>query len=324
VGLYRDLAVGVDLGGAETWSQQALYALDARIGSPPDDFNRFGQDWGLPPWVPQRLRDAAYAPYIAMLRANMRGAGALRMDHVMGLMRLYWVPPGMRGDQGAYVAYPFRDLLGILALESRRNRCLVVGEDLGTVPDAVRDAMHELGVLSYRLFYFERGEGGDFLAPGRYPKEALVAASTHDLPTLAGFWRGLDLDLRATLGMFPDEEERSRQSVSRGEDRARLLRALEREGLLPQGLALDPAGVPEMTPDLARALHRYLARAPAKIVLVQAEDMLGEADQVNLPGTTEAHPNWQRKLSLDLEAWAEDPRSVGLAEAMARERGRAA
>ena len=321
VGLYRDLAVGVDLGGAETWSQQALYALEARIGSPPDDFNRFGPDWGLPPWVPQRLRDAAYAPYIAMLRANMRGAGALRLDHVMGLMRLYWVPPGMRGDQGAYVAYPLRDLLGILALESQRNRCLVVGEDLGTVPDAVRAAMHELGVLSYRLMYFERQEGGDFLAPGRYPEEALVAAGTHDLPTLAGFWRGADLDLRARLGLFPDEEERSRQSVARGEDRARVLRALERENLLPEGLAPDPAGVPEMTPDLARALHRYLARTPAKIVLVQAEDMLGEPDQVNLPGTTEAHPNWQRKLSLDLEEWAQDPRSVKLAEAMTRERG---
>jgi 4-alpha-glucanotransferase len=325
VGLYQDLAVGVDLGGAETWSQHEMFALDARIGSPPDDFNRFGQDWGLPPWIPQRLRAAAYAPFIAMLRANMRSAGALRLDHVMGLMRLYWVPPGMRGDQGAegvqgaYVAYPFRDLLGILALESQRNHCLVVGEDLGTVPDAVRAAMHELGMLSYRLFYFERDEGGDFLAPGRYPEEALVAASTHDLATLAGFWYGLDLDLRAALGLFTDAEERSRQVVARGEDRARLLVALEREGLLPEG----PAGVPEMTPALARAVHRYLARTPAKIALVQAEDMLGALEQVNLPGTTAAHPNWQRRLSRNLEEWAEDPSIIALAAAMTEERGSA-
>jgi len=324
LGLYQDLAVGVDGGGAETWSQQDIYALDARIGSPPDDFNLFGQDWGLPPWMPHRLRDAAYAPYIAMLRANMRSAGALRLDHVMGLMRLYWVPPGMRGDQGSYVAYPFRDLLGILALESQRNRCLVVGEDLGTVPDAVRTAMHEQGILSYRLFYFQRAEDGTFLAPERYPEEALVAASTHDLPTLAGFWRGLDLDLRAGLGLFPDEAQRSGQIVARAEDRARLLLALEREGLLPEGLAAHPGDVPEMTPPLARAVHRYLARTPAKIALVQAEDMLGELEQVNLPGTTGQHPNWRRKLSLDLEEWAQDPRIAALAEAMRGERGRAA
>ena len=324
VGLYQDLAVGVDLGGAETWSQRGLFALDARIGSPPDDFNLFGQDWGLPPWVPHRLRDAAYAPFIAMLRANMRSAGALRLDHVMGLMRLYWVPPGMRGDQGTYVAYPFQDLLGILALESQRNRCLVVGEDLGTVPEAVRAAMHELGMLSYRLFYFERGEGGDFQVPASYPEEAVVAATIHDLPTLAGFWLGLDLDLRAGLGLFTDEAERSRQVVARAEDRARLLVALEREGLLPEGLSVHPVSIPEMTPALARAVHGYLARTPAKIALVQAEDMLGELEQANLPGTTDTHPNWQRKLSLNLEAWAQEPRLLALAEAMTGARGRTA
>ncbi len=322
VGLYRDLAVGVDLGGAETWSRRALFAPAARVGSPPDDFNLFGQDWGLPPWIPHRLREAAYAPYIAMLRANMQGGGALRIDHVMGLMRLFWLPPGMRGDQGAYVAYPFHDLLGILALESQRNRCLVVGEDLGTVPDAVREAMRERGMLSYRLFYFEREADGAFLAPGRYPEEAMVAASIHDLPTLAGFWRGVDLDLRARLGLFPSEEERRRQNAARAEDRARLLRTLEHEGLLPEGMDTQPAGVPEMTPELVRALHLYLARTPARVALVQAEDMLGELEQANLPGTTDAHPNWQRKLPLDLEAWDDDPRIRALAEALTDARGR--
>ncbi len=321
IGLYRDLAVGVDLGGAETWSQRRVYALDARIGSPPDDFNLLGQDWGLPPWIPHRLREAGYAPFIAMLRANMRGAGALRLDHVMGLMRLYWVPPGMRGDQGAYVAYPFQDLLGILALESQRNRCLVVGEDLGTVPDAVRAAMAERDILSYRLFYFEREHDGAFRAPADYPEAAAVAATTHDLPTLAGYWRGRDLDLRAGLGQFPDTEERERQSAARAMDRERLLAALAREGVLPDGFPPHPAGSAEMNPALILAVHRYLARAPAKLALAQAEDMLGEVEQANLPGTVDGHPNWQRKLCLDLEAWGSDPRVIGLAGAMRAERG---
>jgi (1->4)-alpha-D-glucan 1-alpha-D-glucosylmutase len=181
IGLYFDLAVGVDRGGAETWAHQELYALDARVGCPPDDFAPRGQDWGLPPWNPERLRAAAYEPFIRMLRTNMKHAGALRIDHVMGLMRLYWIPPGMQGDQGAYVAYPLDDLLGILALESQRNHCLVVGEDLGTVPWEVRAALHDMGVLSYRLFYFERDGQGDFLPPEQFPAQAVVAAATHDL-----------------------------------------------------------------------------------------------------------------------------------------------
>jgi (1->4)-alpha-D-glucan 1-alpha-D-glucosylmutase len=198
IGLYQDLAVGVDLGGADTWADRDLYAIGARIGCPPDDFSLMGQDWGLPPWIPERLHAQAYAPFIAMLRANMRGAGALRLDHVMGLMRLYWAPPGEDARSGAYLNYPLQDLLGILALESQRNCCLIVGEDLGTVPDAVRGALYDLGVLTYRLFYFERNWGQDnhgaFKLPHEYPVQALVSASTHDLPTLAGFWQGADIE----------------------------------------------------------------------------------------------------------------------------------
>jgi (1->4)-alpha-D-glucan 1-alpha-D-glucosylmutase len=323
VGLYQDLAVGVDKGSAETWINRDLYAMDAKVGCPPDEFNPLGQDWGLPPWIPQRLRQAAYAPFIAMLRANMQYAGALRIDHVMSLMRLYWVPPGQPGNEGAYVAYPLQDLLGILALESQRNRCLVVGEDLGTVPGEVREALHDLGVLSYRLFYFERGHDGSFQPPGHYPEQALVAATTHDLATLTGFWRGVDIDTRTQLGLYPSEELRSSQIIGRADDRARMLQALEREELLPAGVGVDPVRVPEMPPVLLRAIHRYLARSPAKLVLVQAEDMLGEAEQANLPGTTDQHPNWRRKLSLNLEEWADDPRTRAMAEAIAEERGRA-
>ena len=323
VGLYQDLAVGVDKGGAETWINRHLYALDARVGCPPDDFNPTGQDWGLPPWVPQRLRDAAYAPFIAMLRANMKYAGALRIDHVMSMMRLFWVPPGLSGKEGAYVTYPLRDLLGILALESQRNQCLVVGEDLGTVPDAVRTALHDMGVLSYRLFYFEREHDGSFRAPAGYPEQALVAASTHDLATLAGFWKGIDLDVRTALDLYPSEALRASLIIGRADDRARILLALEKEGLLPEGTGVHPVNVHEMTPALARAIHRYLARSPAKIALVQAEDMLGELEQANLPGTTDQHPNWRRKLSLNLEEWPDDPRMRAMAEAMVEERGRA-
>ena len=320
IGLYQDLAVGVDKSGAEAWMHGDLFALDARIGCPPDDFSPLGQDWGLPPWIPHRLKAAGYAPFIAMLRANMRHAGALRIDHVMGLMRLYWVPPGMRGDQGGYVVYPFNDLLGILALESRRNRCMVVGEDLGTVPDDIRTALHEAGVLSYRLFYFERQHDGHFLPPGWYPRQALVAASTHDLPSLRVFWRGRDIEWRTELDLSANPDPRTEQIANRAEDRARLLAALAREGLLPADIALNPEGLTELSPTLLQAIHVYLARGPAQLVMVQAEDMLGEAEQANLPGTVDAHPNWRRKLSLPLEAWPNAAHCVELARAIARER----
>ncbi len=323
VGLYQDLAVGVERGGAECWIHKHLYALDARIGCPPDDFNPRGQDWGLPPWIPDRLQESAYAPYIAMLRANTRIAGALRVDHVMGLLRLYWVPPGMKGDRGAYVSYPFRDLLGILVLESQRNQCLIVGEDLGTVPPEVRDAMHNFGLLSYRLFYFERNwDEGSFRPPWEYPAQALVAVSTHDLPTLKGFWAGSDLDLRTTLNLYPNEDVRNAQVSGRQQDRTRILSALDRECLLPQGLEAGQDGHPAMDSTLIQAIHRYIARSPAQIALVQAEDLVGEKDQANVPGTTTQYPSWQRKLSINLESWLTHADISQLAAVVTTERGR--
>jgi (1->4)-alpha-D-glucan 1-alpha-D-glucosylmutase len=324
VGLYGDLAVSVDRGGAEAWAEQDLYALGASIGAPPDDFNLNGQDWGLPPWIPQRLRAAAYEPFIATLRANMRHTGALRVDHVMGLLRLFWIPQQTRERQGAYVHYPLDDLLGILALESHRHRCMVIGEDLGTVPDAVRDALGHAGVLSYRLLYFEREQDGEFKAPPDYPAQALVAASTHDLPTLAGFWEGRDLELRARLKLFPSEEVYRQQVLARVQDRARLLAALHRSGLLPDGASLDPAAARQFTAQLGRALHLYLARTPSKVLLVQLEDALGALEQVNLPGTTEQYPNWRRRLPTPLERWPLLPEFTELCAALERERARGA
>lgn len=321
VGLYQDLALGVDRSGGEAWAHQQLYALGASTGAPPDDFSLKGQDWGLPPPIPQRLADAAYAPFIATLHANMRHAGALRIDHVMALKRLFWIPAGGTPAAGAYVEYPLDDLFGIVALESQRNRCLVIGEDLGTVPDAVREAMARHGVLSYRLLYFEKERDGSFRPPAAYPAQALAAVSTHDLPTLRGFWRGRDLETRAALALFPSDEVRARQIAVRAQDRAQLLAALEHENLLPPGMSLDADANPEMTVELARAIHAYLARSPCRLMTVRPEDILEQLEQVNLPGSTHDYPNWQYKLPLDLEDWLADPRFAALIQTLRAERG---
>ncbi|HEY8555284.1 MAG TPA: malto-oligosyltrehalose synthase [Burkholderiales bacterium] len=321
VGIYQDLAVSVDRGGADAWVWQDLYALGASIGAPPDEFSPNGQDWGLPPLIPARLREAAYAPFIATLRANMRHSGALRIDHVMAFRRLYWIPQGATPKEGAYVRYPFEDLLGIVALESQRNRCLVVGEDLGTVPDEVREALAPRRVLSYRVLYFERNGSGDFRPPSAYPEGAVAAVTTHDLPTLAGYWKGQDLLERERLKLIPSDEQREQLVLARAQDRVRLLMALEREQLLPEGVTVDPASCPDMTPELARAVHVYLARSPAKIVALQLEDVLGELCQQNLPGTVDQYPNWRRKLTLELEQIWKDPRAQRLFAAMRETRG---
>jgi (1->4)-alpha-D-glucan 1-alpha-D-glucosylmutase len=321
IGVMLDLAIGVAEGGAAAWRRQELYAFGASTGAPPDLINRMGQDWGLPPWIPQRLTDAAYAPFIELLRANMRDAGALRLDHVMGLQRLFWVARGLPIAEGAYVMYPFEDLLGILALESQRNRCLVVGEDLGTVPDAVREALHPMNVLSTRLLYFERQENGRLQPPTAYPENAVTAVTTHDLPTLAGFWQGLDIDLRDRLHLFPDDEVRNQQVVTRSEDRAQLLVALEGEGVLPPGSSVQPVAIPDLTPELAAAVYTYLARAPSRLLLLQMEDGFGVHEQPNLPGTVEpTYPNWRLKMPLNLEAWQGSAILQGILQALRQER----
>ena len=315
LGLYGDLAVGVERGGADVWIDQRLYALDASVGAPPDDIGPQGQDWGLPPWLPERLRGEAYAPFIRMLRANMAFCGALRIDHIMGLFRLFWVPPGHKAEQGLYVRYPIDDLMGIVALESVRNRCVVVGEDLGTVPDEVRAAMARYGVLSYRVFYFEKDwSNGRFKHPHEYPAQALVAATTHDLPTLAGFWRGRDLDWRERLRLCPPGTCAGHRQ-RRAEERTRLLQALQECGLDP-----GTVGEGEVPPALTQAVYRLLARTPSAILMVQGEDLLAEEEQPNLPGTVDGHPNWRRRLSINLEDWGEFAQAHGLLAALAEER----
>ena len=318
IGLYQDLAVSVDAGGAESWSAQELFAHDASAGCPPDDFNLHGQQWGLLPMLPERLRARAYAPFIAVLRANMRHSGALRIDHVMGLMRLFWVPRGDLPSAGAYVTYPFEHLLGIVALESQRNRCMVIGEDLGTVPDEVRGAMARSGLLSYRVLYFTRRHDGEFLDPRDFPRDSLVTAATHDLATLAGFWEGRDLEMRESLHLFPTESMRIRQFEERKRDCVRLLHALQRESLLPPGV--EPGSVVAMSQPLAAAVQEYLARTPAYVLSVQLEDVFSCRDQVNLPGTVDQYANWRRKLPVPIEQWEKDGRFPDLARRLAAER----
>ena len=322
VGLYLDLAVSVDRAGSDAWTARDCFAQGASVGAPPDEFNPNGQNWGLPPLRPDRLRAHRYALFIETLRRNMRGAGALRIDHVMGLMRLFWIPDGKTAAEGAYVHYPLEELLAIVALESLRNRCMVVGEDLGTVAPEMREALARRGVLSYRLLYFERGEGGAFRPSADYPREALVAVSTHDLATLAGWWTGRDLGLRRELGLYPDAGAYEKQLVERAQERVRLMLVLQHAGMLPEGVAIEPTGAQALTPELCEAVHAFVAAGPSRVMIVQAEDALGVVDQANMPGTTTQHPNWMRKLPEGLEAMARNERVRSLAAAIARRRPR--
>ncbi len=317
VGLYRDLAVGVNEGGAETWAQTSLYARGAHAGAPSEEYNPSGQDWGLPPLIPMQLRRTAYASFIETLRANMRFAGALRIDHVMALMRLFWVVPSLGASAGAYVCYPLEDLVGVLALESHRQRCMVIGEDLGNVPDRMREAMAEHQLMSYRPLLFERLADGSFKPPGQWVSHALAVVSTHDLPTLRGFWDGVDIDLRARLGLYPNEDIRVRQVVGRAQERAQLLLALEQEGLMPEGASVHPGAMPEITQAFTDAVHAFLGRTPSQLLGVQLEDITQQPIQVNVPGTSESQfPNWRRKLLVDLDALAHDPRLLSLVDVM--------
>ncbi|MCX7896653.1 MAG: 4-alpha-glucanotransferase [Rhodocyclaceae bacterium] len=323
LGLYLDLAVGARAGGAETWDGQALFAHGASAGAPPDELNLLGQDWGLPPYVPHRLAAADFRPFSALLAANMRRGGLLRVDHVMMLARLFWVPEGVPALEGAYVRYPFEAMLACLIEASQQRQCLVIGEDLGTVPEGFRERMAAADIFSYRPLLFQRDHEGQFLLPEAFPTKAIVAASTHDLPTLQGFWRGHDLFLRDQLGLFPNRATRERLYREREWDKGRLLWALERVGLLPPGIDKDAARLPELPFPAIIALHRFLARSCAQLLAVAAEDVFGIHEQTNVPGTTEAmHPNWRRKLPLELEAWAHDARLQALFGALAEERPR--
>jgi 4-alpha-glucanotransferase len=312
-GLYQDLAVGVSADGADAWANQELYVPAASIGAPPDAFNPAGQNWGTPPPSPLALKTSGYAPFVAMLRANMRHTNVLRIDHVMGLERLYWVPPGAPAKSGAYVQYPLDDLLGILALESHRNRCLVVGEDLGTLPDGFRERMADANVMSYRLLMFERYPNGLFRRPTTYPRPAVATFGTHDLPTAQSWWQGQDIDLRRTAGLSTTTEA-EQETQHRKSDRQLLLAALRDQQLI------GDVEQPQDFDELMVAIERFLARSTSALMVANLSDMLAEAVQINVPGTVAEHPNWRHRFRLPVDNLAADPLVRRIAAAIAAER----
>ncbi|SMF57415.1 4-alpha-glucanotransferase [Tistlia consotensis] len=300
IGLYLDLAVGDAPDGAATWSDQALMVTGARVGAPPDSFNIAGQDWGLSPLSPAVLRQRALAPYRALLEDVMRHAGALRLDHAMGLRQLFFIPSGHPATEGTYLRYPMGEMLEALAEASRHCRSLVIGEDLGTVPEGFREIMAAAEIQSYRLLYFERLDHG-LKPPGDYPRQALACLSTHDLPPLIGWWQGDDVALQRELG-FMDGPMAEAELGRRAEDQRRLLADLVVEGLLETGqVPADGRLSGSAAEALSAAVHRHLARAPSRLFAVRLEDLAGERQAVNVPGTVEEHPNWRRRLGLTLE-----------------------
>lgn len=316
VGVYQDLAIGLAPDAADVWAFPGLFARGASVGAPPDDYAPNGQDWGLPPLSPRALRASAYAYWIRLLRAAFAHSGALRIDHVMGLFRLFWIPTGGASAAGAYVQYPADDLLGILALESRRHRALVVGEDLGTVPEEVPKALQSWGILSSRVLLFERESGGAFRPAAAYPERAMVTANTHDLPTLAAWRDGDDIALRARLGLLAEADRPAAAATRQGE-----VAALG-DRLRAEGIAFAEAG-PSEPEGLSSAVNTFLCRTPSALAGLSLDDLAGEREPVNVPGVgLDAYPSWSRRMTRSLEELAADPALARALAAAARERPR--
>ncbi|MBA4861769.1 4-alpha-glucanotransferase [Streptomyces sp. PSKA54] len=314
IGLVHDLAVGVHPGGADAWALQDHLAAGMTVGAPPDAFNARGQDWGLPPWRPDRLAASGYAPYRDLLRALFRHAGALRIDHVMGLFRLWWIPQGQPPTEGTYVRYDAEAMLAVLALEADRAGALVIGEDLGTVEPGVRETLHERGILGTSVLWFERDWDGTGLPlpPEEWRADCLATATTHDLPSTASRLTGDHVELRAELGLLtrPVDEERAEAATDVGE----WLALLARLGLLPDG--------PVDEEEQIRAVHRFLLRTPARMIGLWLPDTVGDRRPQNLPGTWDQYPNWRLPIAdaegrpVTLEQLAASPRLHALIDVL--------
>jgi 4-alpha-glucanotransferase len=300
IGVVHDLAVGVDPEGADAWALQDVLASGVTIGAPPDTFNQQGQNWGLPPWRPDRLAATGYAAYRDMLRAVLAHADGLRIDHVAGLWRLWWVPPGASPAQGTYVRYDATAMLAALALETHRAGAVVIGEDLGTVEPEVTETLEAQRMLGCAVLWFARDEqapGTPLLAPQRWPQQAAASISTHDLPTAVGFLRGEHVRARAALGLLNDEAAEWAQAAA---ERAELISLLRAEGLL----GAEDLGEEE----IVVAMHALLARTPCRLLLASPYDVVGEIRQPNLPGTVDQYPNWRLPLPVTVEQLQRDPR----------------
>jgi 4-alpha-glucanotransferase len=310
IGLYLDLAVGEAIDGSATWSERAIYLTDATIGSPPDPFAPDGQDWHLAGFQPSRIASGGNPPFERMVTTAMQYAGAIRIDHAAALRRLFLVPIDGTPSDGAYVNYPQEDLIRILAESSARHRCLVIGEDLGLLPDGLQDDLTAARILSYRIFSYERDDDG-FRAAADYPALALACISTHDHQTLAGWWRGADIALRAEHGIVSPDLTRQHEAA-REKERQQLLRAIGNPG------AGGPTGTPAapMLHDMTIRAHRFVAGTPSMLVAVRLADLTDEKHPTNVPGTSDSYPNWQPKLSVTVEELSKLPLLIAIADAV--------
>lgn len=326
LGLYLDVAVGVRPGGADTWSAPACFAEGVSLGAPPDHFNPAGQNWALAPFSPLGLRAAGFRPFIEMLRAAMAHAGIIRIDHILGVRRSFWVPDAESSDgaAGGYVTYPEEALLALIRLEAWRHGCIVVGEDLGSVPPGLRERLAEAGLLGCAVMQFEKHDD-HFNHPGGYRAATLASFATHDTPTLRGWWQGWDIETRFEInaGDFGGEEALQQQALEgalaqRAAERRGLARLLRDEGLAPPGLDVEQPPV-QADDTIAEAVHRLLARAASGLVAVQLDDALGAIAQQNLPGTVDEHPNWRRRYAVEVGDLAAQPGLARLAGIFAPE-----
>ena len=302
IGIYQDLAIGAAPDSADVWAFAHLFLRGVSVGAPPDGYAPQGQNWGLPPIDPRQLVEDRYAFWIALIRASLRHAGALRIDHVLGLFRQFWIPEGMSGKHGAYVRFPTEELLGILALESVRHRAPVVGEDLGTVPEEVPGVLERWGILSSRVMYFERESDGRFRPASSYPRLSLTTADTHDMATITGFWTARDIELQRMAGLIESDEGAAAARAHRDNERRFLVERLVAEGALKSQDAEAPSNA-----ELRGAVHRFLCSTPAALVGIYLEDLVGEREPVNLPGVgPDVFRSWTRRLSRSLETLATD------------------
>ncbi len=301
IGLYRDLAVGVTGNGAETWNNKTLFCLNASVGAPPDVLGPQGQNWGLTPLNPHILQQQAYRPFIELVRSNMQHCGALRLDHIMSLLRLWWIPKGDSAVNGAYIRYPVDDLIAILTLESQRHQCTIIGEDLGTVPKEIVSKLRNAGILSYKIFYFEFDQQGQSRDLQQYPYQAMTTLSTHDLPTINGYWRGYDFELGQRFGVYPNPQILAVLQKERIQAKSKILQRLQQADIdIEQGI--DETLDSQVSKTFNHQLQRYVAKVSSALFGLQPEDWLDMTEPVNIPGTSAQYPNWRRKLTKNIDA----------------------
>lgn len=319
LGLMFDLAIGSIRCGSDVWNYQDIFALGINVGAPPDDFNPIGQDWGFPPLIPQMLKKTGYEFFIQTIRHTLKYAKALRIDHALGMFRLFWIPDGSLPSDGAYVVYPSEDLLRIIALESVRNKAMIIAEDLGTVGENVYDRLQALNMLSYKLLYFERNyPDPSFKSPEKYAQKALCAITTHDLPTCYGFWIAHDIKIKKILGLYSEEKKYKKHLKDRERDKKLLLEAINEQGILQGEHSLEYFLSFGINEELCNAIYEYLARTPCMLVSVSLDDILGTISQQNLPGVIETYPCWRQKTPVSLEKIIAKERFRNLAEIFKR------